>query len=53
MPFLYQADLRSWGGERCLLLGEDAQLVCLILHLVRTDRLLLPANDRLEGLRAE
>lgn len=42
MPFLYQADLGSWGEEQCLLLGEDAQLLCLTLHLAQTDRLLLP-----------
>ena len=47
MPFLYQADLVSWGEKRCLILGKDAQLVHFILRLAQTDRLLLPANNSL------
>lgn len=47
MPFLYQADLMSSGEKRCLILGEDTQVVHLILRLAQTDRLLLPANNSL------
>lgn len=47
MPFLYQADLTSWGEKRCLILGEDAQLVHFFLQLVQMDRLRLPPNNSL------
>lgn len=47
MPFLYQADLVRWGEKRCLILGEDTQLMHFFLHLVQMDRLLLPPNNSL------